>query len=213
MLRIVVFAFLILPWSMTASAQAEQDANVYGQSSTQPETTQRVGLGLRAGVWGDLAGAGPEASYHIMQDLDVGLYYFEGTNTLKDPETKIKSQVVGLQARYMVGELFNVTGGIAASQVVASYDEVHKDLTETSGTYRIDSVMVTGDISNRWHWDNGLFINADWVGATYSFNEKVTNDLVDRDFSSSDPANPGIEVRSATEKFAIRSTIGLGRTF
>jgi len=145
-------------------------------SSTSARSTKVAGIAGRYGfVVGGVSGYGVDAFYNHDSDWQFGLAYATGKLDVKplvDDSTyaqvdyaDIYGQILAAQARYFLGNSFNLYGQIG--QRVYKWDlkvssKVSSDFIKSTG--KATSMYAGLGVGNTWAWDCGLFVGIDWLG-------------------------------------------------
>ena len=125
-----------------------------------------VAPSLQIGLQGSYAEIADDSSLDVVKEKEEGQVDLSGI----EPSSLNGSVITGMIfARYYLSTTFYMSGGIGGQYFQNSYyitDGAEQVLTREMS---VTSGVGYGGIGNRWVFDNGVYIGAEWVAGTFSF--------------------------------------------
>ncbi|MCX6118594.1 MAG: hypothetical protein NT027_13710 [Proteobacteria bacterium] len=144
-------------------------------SSESARSGQKFGLGLLYTPASDFVlSSGVYGASYLSSKLQVGARYIGGSKKLDVSETQgtttyyatatLTGYLFDIDARYFVGNSFNILGGLGFRSANIKYSIEDRATTSVSGNITISSIVLPISIGNSWTWSNGFSIGCDWLG-------------------------------------------------
>ena len=149
-------------------------------SSAGVRESKNGSIGLRAGMlFGGISGGGLDGFMHKSPSLLLGGAFYSGGTDFKDSLNEDKSSVrlnkaevsdymFLLQARWFVGNSFNLTGGLGQRKISASFEAESVSSGDKVGIdVDVTSLVAQFALGNTWSFKSGFVLGADWIGYSY----------------------------------------------
>lgn len=155
----------------TPEGQSKTDASKLEDSRTN-RTKQRQNYSLLYTPVSDfILQFGAQAQLVRSPSLQLGFLLLTGSEMWGQDYERGVIKLTGngtsfsLNARYFLGNSFNVLTGLGYRAATVKIDIEHISLGQVAGDFKVQSATIPLFIGNQWTWPGGFTLGVDWIGA------------------------------------------------